>query len=125
MTSRTQENLLPKQVRCLVFSREEILVALVEHRRRQKLPLPSGYLEKIVTGSGEAGTFAYLRICGDADQEIIQITFDDAEIREALIGFCQSRHIPLARRAEKRISPQGSGIALIATLNLRLGQVSG
>ena len=116
---------MPRQVRCIVFSREEVLAALVEHRRRRQRPLPPGSLERIVTGSGEAGTFAQLRICSDADQETILVAFDNAEIQEALIGFCRSRHIPLARRAEKRISPQGSGIALIATLNLGLGQVSG
>ena len=110
---------LPKQVRCLVFSREEIFSALVEHRRRQKLSLPSGYVEKIVTETGEAGTFAYLRICCDAARETIQVEFDNTEIQEALIGFCQSRHIPLARRSEKRIVLQGSSIALIATTDLK------
>ena len=116
---------MPRQVRCIVFSREEVVSALVEHRRRHGAPLPPGSLERIVTGSGEAGTFAQLRICSDADRETILIAFDNAEIQEALIGFCRSRHIPLARRAEKRVSPQGSSIALIATLNLGLGQVSG
>jgi hypothetical protein len=110
---------LPKQVRCLVFSREEVFSALIEHRRRQKLPLPSGYIEKIVTETGEAGVFAYLRICNDAGRETIQVEFGNAEIQEALIGFCQSRHIPLARRAEKRIVLQGSSTALIATVDLR------
>jgi hypothetical protein len=110
---------LPKQVRCLVFSREEIFSALVEHRRRQKLPLPSGYVEKIVTETGEAGTFAYLRISCDANRETIQVEFSNAEIQEALIGFCQSRHIPLAKRAEKKISLHGSSIALIATTDLK------
>jgi hypothetical protein len=110
---------LPKQVRCLVFSREEIFSALVEHRRRQQLPLPSGYVEKIVTETGKAGTFAYLRICCDANRETIQVEFSNAEIQEALIGFCQSRHIPLAKRAEKKISLHGSSIALIATFDLK------
>jgi hypothetical protein len=110
---------LPRQVRCLVFSREEIFSALVEHRRRQKLPLPSGYVEKIVTETREAGTFAYLRICCDAARETIQVEFDDTEIQEALIGFCQSRHIPLAKRGEKKISPHGSSIALIVTVDLK------
>jgi hypothetical protein len=110
---------LPKQVRCLVFSREEIFSALVEHRRRQKLPLPSGHVEKIVTETKEAGTFAYLRICCDAARKTIQVEFDNTDIQEALIGFCQSRHIPLARRAEKRIVLQGSSIALIATIDFK------
>jgi hypothetical protein len=116
---------VPRQVRCIVFSREEVVSALVEHRRRRERPLPPGHLERIVTGSGAAGTFAHLRLRADADQETILVAFDNAEIREALIGFCRSRHIPLARKAGKRISPQGSGIALITTLNLGLGQVSG
>jgi len=110
---------LPKQVRCLVFSREEIFSALVDHRRRQKLPLPSGYVEKIVTETGEAGTFAYLRICCDAARGTIDVAFNNTEIQEALIGFCQSRHIPLARRSEKRIVLQGSSITLIATTDLK------
>ena len=110
---------LPKQVRCLVFSREEIFSALVEHRRRLKLPLPSGYVEKIVTETGEAGTFATLRISCDANRETIQVEFDDTEIQEALIGFCQSRHIPLAKRGEKKISLHGSSIALIVTVDLK------
>jgi hypothetical protein len=113
---------VPRQVRCIVFSREEVVSALVEHRRRRERPLPPGHLERIVTGSGAAGTFAHLRLRADADQETILVAFDNAEIREALIGFCRSRHIPLARRAEKRVTAQGSGIALIATLNLGLGQ---
>ena len=110
---------LPRQVRCLVFSREEIFSALVEHRRRQKLPLPSGYVEKIVTETGEAGTFASLRISCDAARETIQVEFSNAEIQEALIGFCQSRHIPLAKRGEKKISLHGSSIALIVTVDLK------
>jgi hypothetical protein len=116
---------LPKQVRCLVFSREEIFSALVEHRRRQKLPLPSGYVEKIVMEAGEAGTFAYLRICCDADRETIQVKFNNAEIQEALIDFCQSHHIPLAKRGEKKISLHGSSIALIVTVDLKQDRGTG
>ena len=116
---------LPKQVRCLVFSKEEIFSALVEHRRRQQLPLPSGYVEKIVTETGNAGAVAYLRICCDADRETIEVEFNHAELQEALIGFCQSRHIPLAKRAEKKISLQGSSIALIATIDLQQGKKPG
>jgi hypothetical protein len=116
---------LPKQVRCLVFSKEEIFSALVEHRRRQQLPLPSGYVEKIVTETRDVGAVAYLRICCDADREIIEVEFNHAEIQEALIGFCQSRHIPLAKRAEKKISLQGSSIALIATIDLQQGKKPG
>src|SRR5687767_305680 len=85
---------LPRQVRCLVFSSEEIFSALVEHRRRRKLPLPSGYVEKIDMETGEAGTFAYLRICCDADRQTIEVEFNNAEIQEALItrtsGFQRS-----------------------------------
>ena len=114
-----------KQVKCLVFSREEIFSALIEHRRRQKLSLPSGYVEKIVTETRESQVFACLRIYSDTDRETIQVEFDNAEIREALIGFCQSRHIPLARRAEKQILLQGSSIALIATIDLKQGNAPG
>ena len=62
------------------------------------------------------------RTCGSTvtpDRETIEVAFSNAEIQEALIGFCQSRHIPLAKRAEKKISLHGSSIALIVTVDLK------
>jgi hypothetical protein len=115
---------VPKEVKCIVFSKEEIFTAFVEHRRQQHLPLPAGYVEKMVTGQGDMGVFAYLRICRDADQEIIQAEFEDAEIQEALIGFCQSHSIPVAKKAEKKVFLQGLGLALMMTLNFNKTQIS-
>ena len=47
---------MPKQVRCIVFSREEVLAAPVEHRRRRKLP--PGHL--FVSGGFRTGSRDYI-----------------------------------------------------------------
>jgi hypothetical protein len=93
-------------------------MSLVEYRRHKNDPLPAGVVEKINIDNNEIGVYAEITICGDRDRQVLRVEFDQIEIQEALIGFCHLRRIPIARKSEKKICLDRSGITLIATLNL-------
>lgn len=108
-----------KELRCLVFTDQEVVTAVVDRRRRLRETLPQGTVGKV--------TYAV-----DKDENLpiritIQVTNDDGtddsmhldetEVAAALVGFCMNRRIPLPVDSDKTLYVIKDSLTLMITLN--------
>ena len=104
-----------KEFRCIVFSDQEAISAVIERRQKQREKLP-------------VGTIQGLHFNTDASQGFTLQTSDDygkktpvpiaiPEMAAALVNYCLGRRIPMPASAKKAIEIMGSDITLVMTIN--------
>jgi len=108
-----------REARYIVFSYEEALAAIVNWRRSSGRPLPPGTVTSFVLHEDSARAVALLRWMPDKGGEALSMEFAADEIKEALLGYCRYRSIPLPRRSIKRLEIVNQSVALLLTLDLR------
>jgi hypothetical protein len=113
---------MPKEVRYLLFSNEELYQALVNDLRARSYPLPRGFLKNIVLGKDEKldVTLVYVP---DKGAEM-PIRFENQEVLRSLIVYCGHRNIPLSARAVKNLEIKDGMVGLLCTLNFNRDQIA-
>jgi len=113
---------MPKEVRYLLFSNEELYQALVNDLRARQFPLPRGFLKSIALGKGEAidVTLVYLTDKGSE----MPIRFENQEVLRALIVYCGQRSIPMSAKAVKTLEIKDGMVGLLCTLNFERSQIA-
>jgi hypothetical protein len=102
---------VPLEYRQIVFAPTEVLLAIREHRKRLRNPLPPGSITRFEIG-GEPTVGTELEITDDktGDRQVIRI--EGEALAAALILYCIDHKIPMPVDATKRIVPSEKGLAL-------------
>jgi hypothetical protein len=113
---------MPKEIHYILFSKEELHVALVQFQRARAEKLPTGGIPTLELSTGPEGPVAKMTIAGIGENASTQsFEFGQDQLLGAITLFCKAQRIPLAVRAEKRIEVVGDRLALLATLNAERG----
>ncbi len=93
---------LPAELRQITFTSTEVMVAIRDHRRRIRNPLPTG----TVTGfevRADNGIYADMAIADDLTGKRTTIRIIDEALAAALIFYCIDHKIPMPVRATKTL----------------------
>jgi hypothetical protein len=93
---------LPAELRQITFTSTEVMVAIRDHRRRIRNPLPTG----TVTGfevRADNGVYADMAIADDMTGKRTTIRITDEALAAALIFYCIDHKIPMPVRATKTL----------------------
>jgi hypothetical protein len=113
---------MPKEVRYLLFSNEELYQALVNDLRARSYPLPRGFLKNIVLGKGETIDVTLIYVTDKGAE--MPIVFENQEVLRSLIVYCGHRNIPLSAKAVKTIEIKDGMIGLLCALNFNRDQIT-
>jgi hypothetical protein len=113
---------MPKEVRYLLFSNEELYQALVNDLRARSYPLPRGFLKNIVLGKGETIEVTLIYVTDKGAE--MPIVFENQEVLRSLIVYCGHRNIPLSAKAVKTIEIKDGMIGLLCALNFNRDQIT-
>jgi hypothetical protein len=113
---------MPKEVRYLLFSNEELYQALVNDLRARSYPLPRGFLKNIVLGKGDAIDVTLIYVTDKGAE--MPIVFENQEVLRSLIVYCGHRNIPLSAKAVKTIEIKDGMIGLLCALNFNRDQIT-
>jgi hypothetical protein len=113
---------MPKEVRYLMFSNEELYQALLANLRGRAQPMPKGFLKSIAVKSDEKQTVTLVFASQKGPQDVI--IFEEQEVLRTLIGYCSQRHIPLSAKATKTIEVKDGTIGLMCTLNFNSDKIT-
>jgi hypothetical protein len=113
---------MPKEVRYLLFSNEELYQALTADLRARAHPLPKGYLKHIHVGPADNPDIA-LTFINDKNIEST-IRFADQDVLRALIVYCGYRRIPLSAKSIKKLEIKDGVVGLLCTLNFDTNKIS-
>jgi hypothetical protein len=113
---------MPKEVRYLIFSNEELYQALVADLRARSYPLPRGFLKSISLGTSEQleVTLVYL---SDKGSEF-PIRFEYHDVLRAMIVYCGQRNIPLSAKSTKTLEVKNGMLGLMCTLNFNNDKIA-
>jgi len=109
-----------KELRCLVFTDQEVVRAVLDRRRRVKDTLPVGTVSKIAyhrpEGSEQDGIETRLTITDD-NGAVTELGLPDTEVTAALVGYCMGRRIPLPVASDKMLHLINGALTLMITMN--------
>lgn len=102
---------MPREMRMLVFSEDELRTALVDEWVRTARPMPRMRVESVELDARDKAAILHFRTQdGDvARQRYVAPT----EVAAALIRYCLQRSIPLPRYARKHLKIENGALALV------------
>lgn len=113
---------MPKEVRYLLFSNEELYQALVADQRARAQPLPKGYLKQIHIGPADNPDIALTFVSDKGIESTIRFT--ESDVLRALIVYCGYRRIPLSAKSIKTLEIKDGIVGLLCTLNFNTNKIA-
>lgn len=104
-----------KELRCLVFTEQEVVNAVLDRRRRVREPLPTGTVTKVVHTDGDS-VDTVLTITHD-DGKTEDLLLPETEVAAALVAYCMNRRIPLPVASDKMLYIINGALTLMITMN--------
>jgi|SRR5258707_9985606 hypothetical protein len=92
---------VPAELRLLTFSSNEVMIAIRDHRRRTRNPLPKGTVAGFEMRS-DNGIYADMAIADDSGKKTT-VRINDEALAAALIFFCIDHKIPMPVKATKTL----------------------
>lgn len=107
---------MPRELRKIVFSAEEVQAAAVGHCLHAKIPLPQANITQIDIAEDPLATVV-LHFSPSNPAEPTEVALTREEVAAALIRRCVEQHIPLPRQAQKLLHTEEDGIALMINID--------
>ncbi|WP_431854660.1 hypothetical protein [Azospirillum sp.] len=105
-----------RELRCLVFTEQEVIKAVIERRRKLREALPAGTIRGVAHAVHDEAVTTTLRIVDDHGEDQ-SMTLGQAEVAAALVGYCMERGIPLPVQSDKCLYLINGGLTLMITMN--------
>jgi len=112
-----------KELRCLVFSEQEVVAAIVERRRKLREKLPEGTVSKVSYHS-ENGITIIIHTHDDQGHTGT-MPIAESEASAALVNLCMSRKIPMPVDSDKYLQLINDGLTLMITMRFNKAHKSG
>lgn len=104
-----------KELRCLVFTEQEVVNAVLDRRRRVREALPTGTVTKVVHTDGDS--VDTLLTITDDDGKAEELLLPETEVAAALVAYCMNRRIPLPVASDKMLYIINGALTLMITMN--------
>ena len=104
-----------RELRCIIYNKNELAIALKDHRKRAARPLPAGVLEDVKIDSRPNITVT-LKVSDDDGRPHI-LPFSGAELAAALIAFCIDQRVPIPVSGKKSLTLIEGQVALKITMD--------
>ncbi len=108
---------MPKELRKLVFTKDELRRAAYDYCLRANVPVPQAAIEGMETGQDPAAALTLkFNTMHPADPKEVVLSRD--QVGAALIRYCMDNKVPLPRNAQKVLQVQDDGeIALLVNIH--------
>lgn len=104
-----------KELRCLVFTEQEVVKAVLDRRRKRREPLPEGTVRGVTYNAG-ASVETKIQVVDDYGKDC-SMTLGEPEVAAALVGYCMGRKIPLPVDSDKSLYLINDALTLMITMN--------
>ena len=99
------------EMRRLVFSRDKLVSAALEHCRRERIALPDADVETIeVTNGVNPSLTVHFNVASPLEADRVEIS--GRSLIAALDGFCERHGIPLPRGIQKQLGGANGELAM-------------
>jgi hypothetical protein len=109
------ETVMPRELRKIIFSRNELQAALVSYLLHSGRSMPNRPIDRLEIGEGVALVTIFFQSSDPGEAQ--EWPLRQEEVAAALIRYCGQFAIPLPRAAKKRLQPDNGNLALIFSLD--------
>jgi hypothetical protein len=106
---------VPRELRKVIFSRNELQAALVSHLLHAGRWIPNRPIDRLDIGAGPAAVTIVFQ--PDDSTEAQEWPLSQEEVAAALIRYCGQFSIPLPRAAKKRLQMDNNNLVLVFSLD--------
>ncbi len=106
-----------REFRCIIFSNQELLTALIDFRRKNRLPLPVGTVSNIVFSTEGEAVVTTIMLLDDYNKPS-DMRIDATEVAAAVVSYCLDRKTPMAKSYAKKIEIMDGQITLVMTMSV-------
>ena len=104
-----------RELRCIILSNQEFIGAVIEFRRKNRLPLPIGTVSGIeFISTGDLITSKIM--LKDDYNATSEMLIDATEAAAAVVNHCVERKVPIARSYTKKIEVIDGQLTLVMTM---------
>ncbi|MGZ9086426.1 MAG: hypothetical protein ACXW3R_13015 [Rhodoplanes sp.] len=111
------ETVMPRELRKVIFSHNELQAALVNYLLHSGRSMPNRPIDRLEIAEGPALVTIFFQ--SSDPNEVYKWPLRQEEVAAALIRYCGQFNIPLPRAAKKRLQPDNGNLALIFSLDHR------
>ena len=111
-----------KEFRCLIFSDQEVISAVVERRRTLRESLPVGTVRGVKHVLDPAQGVTLTIQMEDDYGKLSEVVVRQVELAAALVKYCLTRKIPMPIASSKTIEIIGNDVTLLMTMSADLRQ---
>ena len=108
---------MAKEVRCIMFSPEEVRTAVAGFMKRQMPKLNPYALERIDLSNASGVVSA--KVVFSQELELDPSTLDGSDMLAAVLLHCRSANIPLSRPSSKKLELVNDSLILTSSMNLK------
>lgn len=99
------------EMRRLVFSRDELISAALEHFHRERIAVPDADVETIeITNGINPSLTVHFHVASPIEQDRVEIS--GRSLISAMDGFCERHGIPLPRGNQKQLGCANGELAM-------------
>ena len=113
---------MTREVRYLMFSKEELYHALSTAWRVQGKQLPKGFLKDIRIGTTAKPEIALRYLSNEGAETLIE--FEDQDVMAALLAYCKQSNIPMSAKATKSLEIKDGMVGMFCTLNFKISTIT-
>ena len=113
---------MTREVRYLMFSKEELYHALSGAWRVQGKKLPKGFLKDIRIGTTAKPEIALRYLSNEGAETLIE--FEDQDVMAALLAYCKQSNIPMSAKATKSLEIKDGMVGMFCTLNFKISTIT-
>jgi len=103
-----------KELRCIVFTNQEVVAAILNRRLRLGDPVPQGRPTGVRIDAADQ-LRVHVEINGGQDTLVVT----EPEAQAALLAYCMGQNVPLPVEAEKSLHLVKDAVALMISLNFK------
>ena len=115
---------MPSESRTIIFSRQEVIDALLTYARARKMKIPAGVVRGLEV-TGDVEFIVSLDIFDDREGRTNSLVFTFDEAGAAMIHYCIAIKIPLPRDGVKSLQYQSGAISLHMTRDVMREHIVG
>jgi|TARA_B100000315_G_scaffold260282_1_gene320545 hypothetical protein len=103
--------IVPVELRRLVFSEQEVQAALINYALRSDMKLPNANIQSLQVFKKD-GISAILKFPPNAEGKAREVNFSEAHLAAAIILYCRVQDIPVPRDARKVLAHNKNSVSM-------------
>ena len=106
-----------RELRCIILTNQEFVSAIIEFKRKNRLPLPIGTVSGIDFVTTGDTVISKIKLTNDYN-ETSEMLIDATEAAASVVNYCLERKIPISRSYTKKIEVIDSQLTLVMTMTI-------